>query len=80
MRRAKKQYKDRNTQPAEQTLQRFKEMLTSSEEGKRWCLRARCRFKTQHSARGSRCSMSALLLNGEGSSIVQIGAHQGRWH
>jgi len=42
MRRAKKQYKDRNTQPAEETLRVFSEMLAGSGEGKRWCLRAKC--------------------------------------
>lgn len=42
MRRAKKQYKYRNTQPPEETLRIFSEMLAGSEEGKRWCLRAKC--------------------------------------
>ncbi len=42
MRRAKKQYKHRNDQPAEETLRIFKQMLAGSEEGARWCLRARC--------------------------------------
>jgi hypothetical protein len=41
MRRARKQYKDRNTQPPERTKQVLQEMLSGSEEGSRWCLRAR---------------------------------------
>ena len=41
MRRARKQYKDRSTQPPDRTKQVMREMLSGSEEGSRWCLRAR---------------------------------------
>jgi hypothetical protein len=85
MRRARKQYKDRNTQPPERTKEVLQEMLSGSEEGSRWCLRARWGLIADCASQWDNAQSAGLRLQCARSAQVQCRvAHrllQGRaWH